>query len=112
MNLPINLGKNLKMFELIGIMAVYAFILLILVTQYALMITGVVKQDLNKIGHIIGWIPFLPFILMFIATFWYVFIYVYKNFKKWFELKWCWIFIRPKKRVVWAEYIRKKYEKK
>lgn len=100
------------MFELIGIMAVYTFILLILVTQYALMITGVVRQDLHKIGHIIGWIPFLPFILMIILTFWYIFIYVYEIFKKWFETKWGWVFVKPKRRVAWAEYIRRKYEKK
>lgn len=31
---------------------------------------------------------------------------------KWFEMKWGWLFIKPRRRAAYAEYLRKKYKSK
>jgi len=31
------------------------------------------------------------------------------TFKKWYETNWAWMFIKPRRRAAWAEYLRKKY---
>jgi len=97
--------------EIIGHISVFSFLLLLMIFQYSLMAVGLYKKDLNKIETLIGWIPLLPFILMFILTIWYITIWGLKKLNKWFEINWGWIFINGRKRAVWAEYLRKKYQK-
>ena len=97
--------------EIIGHISVFSFLLLLMIFQYSLMAVGLYKKDLNKIETLIGWIPLLPFILMFILTIWYITIWGLKKLNKWFEINWGWIFINGRKRVAWAEYLRKKYQK-
>jgi hypothetical protein len=55
------------MFELIGIITFYCFIITILLFQYTLLISGVVRKDLNWFGKIVSWVPFIPFIIMSIT---------------------------------------------
>lgn len=97
------------MFEVIGMVTVLSFIFLLLITQYSLMVLGIVRDDLTIIGRMIGWIPLVPFILMVIVTVVYTIIYLSKSFNKWFEVNWGWIFVNGRKRNEWAEYIRNKY---
>lgn len=97
------------MFEVIGMVTVLSFMFLLLITQYSLMILGIVRDDLSSIGRLIGWIPFVPFILMVIVTVLYTVIYLSKSFIKWFEVNWGWVFVNGRKRNEWGEYIRKKY---
>lgn len=73
------------------------------------MILGIVRDDLSSIGRLIGWVPFLPFILMLIVTVIYLLIYLGKSFNRWFEINWGWVFVNGRKRNEWAEYIRNKY---
>jgi len=97
------------MFEVIGMVTVLSFMFLLLIIQYSLMVLGIVRDDLSSIGRLIGWIPFLPFILMVIVTAIYTITYLIKNFIKWFEVNWGWIFVNGRKRNEWAKYIRNKY---
>jgi hypothetical protein len=59
------------MFEVIGMISLFSFILLVLTFQYSLLFSGVVRKDLDIFGRFIAWIPFLPFIIMFIILMWY-----------------------------------------
>lgn len=59
------------MFELIGIITFYCFIITILLFQYTLLISGVVRKDLNWFGKIVSWVPFIPFIIMSITLLFY-----------------------------------------
>ncbi len=59
------------MFEVIGMISLFSFILLVLTFQYSLLFSGVVRKDLDFFGRLIAWIPFLPFIIMIIILMWY-----------------------------------------
>lgn len=98
------------MLELMGIISLFSFLCFLLVIQYSLMLLGVVRSDLNKIEKVIGWVPLLPFILMFITLVYLVVSISYKNFVKWFELNWGWFFVNGRKRNRYLKYIREKYK--
>jgi len=98
------------MFEVIGYITVFAILAGLIILQYSLMSLGLYKKNLNNIENAIGWIPLLPFILMIVVGFSYILISIFRQLKMWFEINWGWIFIKRKKRSVWAEYIRKKYK--
>ena len=70
---------------------------------------GIIRHDTTKIGQFIGWVPLLPFILMLILGILQIFYYIYKIFKRWFELRWGWLFINGRKRIEWVKHLRNKY---
>ena len=97
------------MFEVIGKVTVLVLFFSFIFLQYFLMITGVVRKDLNKIEKIIGWIPLLPFILMFLVFIIFIIENMWYSFKKWFEINLGWFFINGRKQDQWGEYLRDKY---
>ena len=97
------------MFEIIGKFTVFFTIMFTLFLQYFLMITGVVRKDLNKIEKTIGWIPLLPFILMFLVFIIFIIENMWYSFKKWFEINLGWFFINGRKQEQWGKYLRDKY---
>lgn len=98
------------MFEVIGYITVFSILFGLVILQYTLMCLELYKKDLNKIEHIIGWVPLLPFILTFITFLWFILTITYKQFNKWFELNLGWLFVNGRKRARWAEYLREKYK--
>lgn len=44
---------------------------------------GIVKKDLKLYGYLIGWVPFLPFILMFIFSFYFLIKFAKSELIKW-----------------------------
>ena len=97
------------MFEVIGKVTVFVLFFSVIFLQYLLMITGVVRKDLNKIEKTIGWIPLLPFILMFLVFIIFIIENMWYSFKKWFEINLGWFFINGRKQNQWGEYLRDKY---
>lgn len=98
------------MINIIGLVTLAAFLIVLLVIQYLLMTTALVKNNLNTIESYIGWVPFLPYILMLIlGTYLICVAFVITPFKRWVELKWGWLFVKNKNRDVWARYLRSKY---
>lgn len=99
------------MFETIGYITVFLILSGLVILQYTLMCLELYKKDLNKIEHFIGWVPLLPFILTFITFLWFILTITYKHFNKWFEINLGWLFVNGRKREVWLEYLREKYNK-
>ena len=97
------------MFEVIGYVGVFSFVMLFITFQYSMMFLGAYRKDLNNIEKVIGWIPLLPFILMFLLTLYYLLEMGIKNLHRWFELNWGWFFVNGRKRSWWGEYLREKY---
>jgi hypothetical protein len=81
MNFLINIEN--KMFELIGLISVFLFLIFLLIIQYSMMTFGIVKKDLKLYGYLIGWVPFLPFILMFIFSFYFLIKFAKSELIKW-----------------------------
>ena len=48
------------MFEVIGYVGVFSFVMLFITFQYSMMFLGAYRKDLNNIEKVIGWIPLLP----------------------------------------------------
>lgn len=98
----------------IGLIAVFSILITLLITQYTLMILGVVRDDLNTIERGIGWVPYLPFILMLIFGVYFIITDFMitptaRKIVRWFELRWGWLFVKNKNRDVWGRYLRSKY---
>lgn len=99
------------MFEIIGKVTVFITLFITLFLQYFIMTVGMVRKNNNKIENIIGWIPFLPFILMFIVLIYLIIEIMWYKFNKWFEINLGWFFINGRKQEQWYRYLRKKYGK-
>ena len=97
------------MFEVIGKVTVLVLFFSVIFLQYLLMITGVVRKDLNKIEKTIGWIPLLPFMLMFLMFIILITEIMWYSIKKWFEINLGWFFINGRKQDQWGKYLREKY---
>jgi hypothetical protein len=95
-----------------GIVAIISVICFLLIVQYSLMVFGVVKDELNNIERSIGWVPLLPFILMFGMLVYLILFASYENFVKWFELNCGWFFVNGRKKDRYLKYLREKYKDK
>jgi hypothetical protein len=87
----------------------FLFLILILSLQYLVMIRGVLKMNLGFLDHLIGWVPFLPYLLVIYFIFYSLFIIIKEDSIQFFETRFGFLFIKKKKRAVWSEYLRKKY---
>jgi hypothetical protein len=97
------------MFEIIGIVSLFAVVSFLLFIQYSLVGAGVMKESLKWYGKVISWIPLLPFIIFILFFLNFMVMIVLNKLVKWFELNWGWFFINGRNQAVWAEYLRKKY---
>jgi len=97
------------MFEIIGYIGFFAFVMSFIIFQYSMMFLGSYRKDLKPIEKIIGWVPMLPFILMFLLTIYYLIEIFLQKLNKWFEINWGWFFINGRKRDAWSKYLREKY---
>ena len=70
------------MFEVIGIITFYCFITILLLFQYILLISGVVRKDLKWSGKIVSWVPLLPFIIMSITLLLYFSSLLFRKMKE------------------------------
>lgn len=87
----------------------FLFLILILSLQYLVMIKGVLKMNLGFLDHLIGWVPFLPYLLVIYFILYSLFIIIKEDSVQFFETRFGFLFIKRNRRVAWAEYLRKKY---
>ena len=99
------------MFEIIGKIAVFFILFITIFLQYFIMSVGMVRKNNNRMENIIGWIPFLPFILMTIVLIYLIMESMWYKLNKWFEINLGWFFINGRKQEHWHRYLRKKYGK-
>lgn len=98
------------MMEFLGYTTLFGILVFFVILQYFLMSIGLYDKHLNKVQKFIGFIPLLPFILMFILTIYYILEFLLKQINKWFEINLGWFFVNGRKRDLWGEYLRKKYK--
>lgn len=98
------------MMEFLGYTTLFGILVFFVILQYFLMSIGLYDKHLNKVQKVIGFIPLLPFILMFILTIYYILDFLLKQINKWFEINLGWFFVNGRKRDLWGEYLRKKYK--
>jgi len=98
------------MMEFLGYITLFGIVVFFVILQYFLMSIGLYDKHLNKVQKVIGFIPLLPFILMFILTIYYILEFLLKQINKWFEINLGWFFVNGRKRDLWGEYLRKKYK--
>lgn len=94
----------------INLDSMFLFFILILSLQYLVMIRSVLKNNITKLEHVIGWIPFLPYILVIYFILYSLFIIIKEDVVRFFEVNFGFFFIKRKRRAAWAEYLRKKYK--
>lgn len=87
----------------------FLFLILILSLQYLVMIKGVLKMNLGFLDHLIGWVPFLPYLLVIYFILYSLFIIIKEDSVQFFETRFGFLFIKRNRRAAWAEYLRKKY---
>jgi len=94
---------------LYSILFLFAFFLIFI--QYTILSLGIMKENLSRYIYLVNWIPFVPYLIVFLVTVTYLIMKIFKGFVKWFEMNWGWFFVNGRKQDAWGRYLRDKYEK-